>query len=104
MPQNVATASTSPEVLIRRRDEFLGISLAVGGALLASSLISHHPGDPSLFSFVSTSGVRPQNWVGRFGASFSEGALQIIGYASYLIPAVLFVAGARRFVSRPLSA
>jgi S-DNA-T family DNA segregation ATPase FtsK/SpoIIIE len=104
MVQNASTVSSNPEMLIRRRDEFLGISLAVAAALLAGALISHHPGDPSLFSFVSSPGARPENWIGRFGASFSEGALQMLGYASYLMPLALLLGGIRRFLSRPITA
>ncbi len=97
-------ANSTPPALVKRRDEFLGIAISAGGVLLLLALFSHNPGDPSLFSVFSDPGVRPRNWVGRAGASFSEGTIQLFGFASYLFPAMFLFAGLRRFHSRPVGA
>ncbi len=96
--------SDPPSTLERRRDEFLGILLVAGGALLLAALVSYHPQDPSLFSSVHDPSARPGNWAGRFGASFSDGALQFFGLASFVFPLVLLAAGIRLLRSRPAGA
>ncbi len=87
--------------LERRRDEFLGILLVAAAALLLAALVSYHPQDPSLFSSVHDPSVHPRNWAGRFGASFSDGALQFFGLAAFVFPLVLLAAGIRLLRSRP---
>src|SRR5512143_1087460 len=101
-----ATSPPPPEktVLERRRDEFLGILILAAGVLLLAALVSYHPQDPSLFSSVHDPSVHPRNWAGRFGASFSDGALQFFGLAAFVFPLVLLAAGLRRVRARPTRA
>ena len=98
----MAAVTPSPvrTALERRRDEFLGILIVAAGVLLLAALVSYHPQDPSLFSSVQDPTVHPSNWAGRFGASFSDGALQFFGLAAFVFPIVLLAAGVRRFRSK----
>ncbi len=97
-----ARAAEPPSALARRRDEFLGIVLAAAGLLLVAALVSYHPNDPSLFSAVNDSGVRPQNWAGRVGASFADGSVQFFGLAAFVAPLTLLGLGWSRFRARPV--
>ncbi len=99
----MAGAAPRPErsTLERRRDEFLGILIVAAGVLLLAALVSYNPQDPSLFSSVHDPTVHPRNWAGRFGASFSDGALQFFGLAALVFPLVLLAAGIRRFRAKP---
>ncbi len=99
----MAAATPAPDrtALERRRDEFLGILILAAGVLLLAALVSYHPQDPSLFSSVHDPTVHPRNWAGRFGASFSDGALQFFGLAAFVFPLVLLASGVRRFRSKP---
>ena len=56
------------------------------------ALAMHDPNDPVWFFSTGTHDV-PANFAGRVGAFLSELSYQILGYASYLIPAVMAVAG-----------
>ena len=103
----MAAATPAPAektVLERRRDEFLGILILAAGVLLLAALVSYHPQDPSLFSSVHDPSVHPRNWAGRFGASFSDGALQFFGLAAFVFPLVLVGGAVRRLRSRPTGA
>ncbi len=74
------------------------------GVLVALSLLSHDPADPSLFSH-STGGsalpALPANWIGSFGASLSAALYAAVGFASWVIPFVFLYWGWRRFWQRP---
>ena len=93
-----------PSQLVRRRDEFLGILILAAGVLLLCALVSYQPSDPSLFSSVADSNVRPKNWVGRLGASYADGTFQFFGFASIVLPLAFFGIGVRRFQSKPIGA
>ena len=88
----------------RGRDELLGILLLAAGLLLLVALVSYHPGDPSLFSSVADPELRPRNWAGRLGASFSEGAFQFFGFAVLAVPLAILALGVRKLLSRALPA
>jgi S-DNA-T family DNA segregation ATPase FtsK/SpoIIIE len=97
-------APRKPEVVHRRRDEFLGILLVAAGLLLVAALFSYDPADPSLFSAVADPDARPGNWAGRFGASFADGSLQFFGFAAFVLPLVVLALGVARFRSRSVGA
>ena len=78
-------------------------------ALFAAALIwlialaTYDPNDPAWFFSTGTHDV-PANFAGRVGAFLSELSYQILGYASYLIPAVIAIAGWHYFWCRAIDA
>ena len=80
----------------RIKDEIKGILAIVAGLIILISLISHSPWDQSLF----TKSGELNNLLGSFGAQLSDLLLQFIGYASYIIPVVLLIAGIKMVVGQ----
>jgi S-DNA-T family DNA segregation ATPase FtsK/SpoIIIE len=78
--------------LSRRISEFVGVALFALALIWLISLVTHDPTDPVWF-FTTGASHPPANFVGRVGAFLSELSLQLLGYAAYLIPAVVGVAG-----------
>ena len=78
--------------LSRRISEFMGVALFALALIWLISLVTHEPGDPVWF-FTTGGTNAPVNFAGRVGAFISELSLQLFGYAAYLIPAVIAVAG-----------
>jgi S-DNA-T family DNA segregation ATPase FtsK/SpoIIIE len=78
--------------LSRRISEFLGVALFALALIWLISLVTHDPTDPVWF-FTTGTGHAPVNFVGRVGAFLSELSFQLFGYAAFLIPAVIAVAG-----------
>jgi S-DNA-T family DNA segregation ATPase FtsK/SpoIIIE len=76
----------------RIKDEIRGILAILAGLIILISLISHNPWDRSF----STSSPQLKNLLGSFGSSLSDLLLQAVGYASYIFPAVLIIAGIRK--------
>jgi len=74
-----------------RLNEVVGFLLLLGGLGLALSLASYSPLDPSWNT--ATGVVRPGNLMGRFGAYFSDLALQGLGLSAYLMPAFIWLLG-----------
>jgi S-DNA-T family DNA segregation ATPase FtsK/SpoIIIE len=67
------------------------------------ALVSYEPADPVWF--FSTGGPGdPVNFAGRIGAFLAELSFQVVGYASYLIPAVLIIIGWQSFWCREVDA
>jgi DNA segregation ATPase FtsK/SpoIIIE, S-DNA-T family len=64
---------------------FLGILLALTAILLFLSLATYHPADQSL-NTATDPGSHVQNWIGLFGASFSDLLLQWLGITAFLLP------------------
>jgi S-DNA-T family DNA segregation ATPase FtsK/SpoIIIE len=80
----------------RIKEEIKGILAIVAGLIMLISLISHNSWDQSLF----TKSGELNNLLGSFGAQLSELLLQFIGYASYIIPAILLIAGVKMVVGQ----
>jgi len=78
--------------LSRRISEFVGVALFALALIWLISLVTHEPTDPVWF-FTTGTGHPPVNFVGRVGAFLSELSFQLLGYAAFLIPAVIGVAG-----------
>src|SRR5688572_28121984 len=78
--------------LSRRISEFVGVALFALALIWLISLVTHDPTDPVWF-FTTNTAHPPANFVGRVGAFLSELSFQLLGYAAYLIPAVIGVAG-----------
>ncbi len=66
-------------------------------------LATYDPNDPVWFFSTGTHDV-PANFAGRVGAFLGELSYQVLGYASYLIPAVIAVAGWHYFWCRAIDA
>jgi S-DNA-T family DNA segregation ATPase FtsK/SpoIIIE len=85
--------------LSRRISEFLGVALFAMALIWLISLVTHDPADPVWF-FTTGTGQPPVNFVGRVGAFLSELSFQLFGYAAFLIPAAIGVAGWHYFWCR----
>jgi S-DNA-T family DNA segregation ATPase FtsK/SpoIIIE len=76
---------------------FVGLSLAI---LLALSLLSYSPLDPSFdVSAPALASGTVRNWIGPVGAHISDLLFQFAGYAAFLIPVGMFVVAMRWFRS-----
>src|SRR5882762_2981495 len=76
----------------RRISEFLGVALFALALIWLIALVSYEPTDPVWF-FTTDALHPPQNFVGRVGAFLAELSFQVLGYASYLVPALIAVIG-----------
>jgi len=92
----------SPPNANRRLNEALGILLAAPALLLAGSLFSYHPLDPSWNTAASESAI--QNLIGPYGAHLADLGLQVFGLPAYLMPFFLLVVAWKRLRSRPIEA
>lgn len=70
----------------------LAIGIFAATALLALSLISYHPGDPS---FSTAAGGPAQNWLGAPGAVAADGLLTLFGWPGALLLVLGPMAAAR---------
>ena len=78
----------------RRLNEMLGLVLLVAGGLLALSLFTYSPADPSFNTVGGATGLHPaHNWTGLVGAYVSDLLLQILGVAVFLLPLLLLRIG-----------
>ncbi len=75
-------------------EELAGIATLSVALLLAASLVSYHPGDPSLFHASSEPGA-VRNLIGPLGAHASALAFGLLGLAALLVPVFLAAAGWR---------
>ncbi len=81
----------SPE----KTNELLGVFLSTLVVLLALSLVSFHPADPSFFQ-QTPDDMKTHNLVGPFGAQVSAFAYQLFGLTALLFPVILGVVAWRR--------
>ncbi len=89
--------------LSRRVSEFFGVALFAVALIWLIALATYEPTDPVWF-FSAGSGAQPVNFAGRVGAFLAELSFQLLGYASYLIPAAMVVVGWHQFWCRALDA
>ena len=89
--------------LSRRVSEFFGVALFAAALIWLIALATYEPTDPVWF-FSAGSGAQPANFAGRVGAFLAELSFQLLGYASYLIPAAMVVLGWHYFWCRTLDA
>src|SRR4030095_5063526 len=74
----------------RRLNEFVGLLLAPAGVLVVLSLISFNPADPSLnISRNPDFPEKAHNFIGTVGAYIADVAVQLMGFASFLLPIFL---------------
>ncbi len=93
----------SASVMSRRLSEVLGVALFAAALLWFVALASYSPADPAWF-FYAGPPREVENFAGPVGAFVAECAFQLLGYASFLVPVVLLVAGWHYFWCRTLSA
>ena len=89
--------------LSRRISEFLGVALFALALIWLISLVTYEPTDPVWF-FTTDALHPPANFVGRVGAFVSELSFQLLGYAAYLVPAVIAWGGWYYFWCQPFEA
>ncbi len=87
----------------RRVREFGGVAMFAAAVLWIVALVSYDPKDPVWFFSAGVS-VDPANFAGRIGAFMAELSFQLVGYAAYLIPALLMVVGWHYFWCRTVDA
>ena len=79
---------------------FVGLSVAI---LLALSLLSYSPSDPSFNVSASAPNLGSvHNWIGLVGAYLADALFQLAGYAAFLFPAGMFILAMRWFRSQPI--
>jgi DNA segregation ATPase FtsK/SpoIIIE, S-DNA-T family len=88
-------AADRPALSPEKGNELLGLLLLALGILLALSLGSYHPDDPSLFHKVREESAT-RNWVGQAGSQIAALAFSFFGLSCLLLPFFLLVAGWRR--------
>ena len=77
---------------------FVGITIAI---ILALSLLSYSPHDPS-FNVAAPGSAPARNWIGPVGAYLADLLFQFCGYATFLVPIGFFLLGLDWFRSRPV--
>jgi DNA segregation ATPase FtsK/SpoIIIE, S-DNA-T family len=81
---------------------FVGLSMAV---LLALSLLSYSPHDPSFnVSSPLPSAGQARNWIGPVGAHLADLFFQFCGFSAFLFPVGMFAASMRWFRSQDVDA
>ena len=93
---------TAGSTLSRRVSEVVGVALFASALIWLIALASYEPTDPVWF--FSTGGDAPANFAGRVGAFLAELSFQLAGYASFLLPAIIVVAGWHYFWCRHIDA
>ncbi len=88
--------------LSRRVSEIVGVALFASALIWLIALASYEPSDPVWF--FSTGTEAPANFVGRVGAFIAELSFQLLGYGSYVLPAVVVVVGWHYFWCRDVDA
>ncbi|HUQ86174.1 MAG TPA: DNA translocase FtsK [Vicinamibacterales bacterium] len=84
--------AASGSALSRRISEVIGVALFAAALIWLIALATYDPNDPAWFFSTGTHDV-PANFAGRVGAFLSELSFQVLGYASYLVPAFIAVSG-----------
>ena len=81
---------------------FVGLSIAV---LLALSLLSYSPLDPSFNVSAALPASAPsRNWIGPVGAHVADLFFQGVGWSAFLLPIGIFVLAMRWFRSQAIEA
>ena len=89
MSRNISTYLV-PSEEHRRMNEFIGLVVATLAVLIALSLVSFSPDDPSFnISRNPDFPQRANNFIGTLGSYVSDLFLQLLGFASFLVPIIL---------------
>jgi S-DNA-T family DNA segregation ATPase FtsK/SpoIIIE len=89
--------------LSRRFSEVVGVAVFAASLIWLIALVSYSAADPVWF-FNTGSTLPPTNFAGRVGAFLAELSFQLVGYAAYLVPVIMAVAGWHYFWCRALDA
>ena len=89
--------------LSRRTSEFAGVALFGASLIWLIALVTYEPADPVWFFTVGPTRA-PANFVGLVGAFVAEASYQLLGYTSFLVPAILGVLGWNFFWCRTVDA
>ncbi len=76
--------------------EIAGLLLSAAVMLLAGSLLSYHPLDPSVLHRVAEEGVRTRNLIGPAGANLAALTFAFLGLIAFLVPIFLGTLAWRR--------
>ncbi|MGH9386186.1 MAG: DNA translocase FtsK 4TM domain-containing protein, partial [Vicinamibacterales bacterium] len=95
--------ASSSSAWSRRVSEIVGVALFAVSLIWLIALASYEPNDPVWF-FSTGARETSANFAGRAGSFLAEISFQILGYASYLIPAFIAVAGWHYFWCRTADA
>ena len=87
----------------RRVSEIVGVALFALSLIWLIALASYDPNDTAWF-FATGSNDVPANFIGRVGAFLAELSFQVVGFASYLLPALVAAGGWQYFWCRPVDA
>src|SRR5262252_6035072 len=79
--------------------ELLGALLVLPSLLLLLALLTYFPGDASFDTAVA---APPRNYLGYDGAVIADILMQSVGFAAYLLPAVLLGWAFRLMLRRPI--
>ncbi|MBF9044531.1 DNA translocase FtsK [Rhodobacterales bacterium HKCCE4037] len=85
------------EILARRGQEMIGMTLIGLGLALSALLWSYVPEDPN---WMAATDAQPENLLGRTGASVAAVLIMIMGYAAWVLPAAALTWGARFLLHR----
>ena len=84
-----------------RLNEAIGVVCLVTGVVTILSLISFNALDPS---FNTANPVRPHNLIGYPGSYFADLCYHLLGFGSFVVPALLFLLGVKWLHSKPYDA
>ncbi|MFY0659137.1 MAG: DNA translocase FtsK [Shimia sp.] len=84
--------SATQAAVEKRGKELIGIALIVVAVLLAATILSYSPTDPS---WISVTDAPVENLLGRLGASIAAPLFIIVGWGSFGLPLILGVWGVR---------
>jgi S-DNA-T family DNA segregation ATPase FtsK/SpoIIIE len=93
----------SGSALSRRVSEVVGVALFAAALIWLIALATYDANDPAWFFSTGANDI-PANFAGRVGAFLAELSFQILGYASYLIPAIIGIIGWHYFWCRVFDA
>src|SRR5688500_13064721 len=89
--------------LSRRVSAVVGVALFAAALIWVIALSRYDPNDPV---WVFSTGVHevPGLFIGRVGALLADSSFRLLGYGSYVIPALVAIAGWHYFWCRPIDA
>jgi hypothetical protein len=87
----------------RRVSEIAGVGLFALSLIWLIALASYDPNDAAWFFATGTNDV-PSNFIGPVGAFLAELSFQVLGFASYMLPALVAAAGWHYFWCRTVDA